>query len=114
MFIYTNEYDYYMEYENDFLNSEPFGLLVFVRNHCNDCQVLLNSIESWADDNDVPVYAFECKDNETIVRDMNIIGVPTVLLYVNGELHTRFEEDLSPQAIIQEILSIIGQTEADI
>lgn len=57
---------------------------------CGPCRQLLPVLERYSQQTDVPIYQVDADSNPVIVSTYGVMGLPTVLVYLDGELQEKF------------------------
>ena len=99
-------FDYYLVLDN---RQEP-SLVCFTKPSCGGCRTLKKILL----DSPLTIPSLRCfevqvEDAYGIVEDLEIVHLPTMLLYYKGDLHREIFSVLRPQAIQQAIEIALSQ-----
>ncbi len=97
------------------LKNEGKVLVKFGAPWCAPCKTMTPILEQFAEDNsDILVADVDISNNNQLMEDYSISGVPHFMFFMNGELRTEFSgltlaEDIN--SIIKEVLNDSGNQE---
>ena len=75
---------------NEVINSEKTVLLDFYAEWCGPCNMLSPIIDEIANENkNIKVYKVNIDEETNLVNKFNIVSVPTILIFKNGEITRR-------------------------
>ena len=106
MIEHVNEYDFYMQYEDYFFSEAPAGVLAFVTPGSNECEVIVNKLETISEAVDIPILILDIDDIEYLAGELDITGAPAILVYKNGIIDRRFEDDFDVGYMADYIMEI--------
>jgi thioredoxin 1 len=92
-------------FDADVLKSSQLALVDFWAEWCGPCRLLGPTISSIADDfqNRVKVYKMNVDENPSTPAKFHIRGIPTVLLFKNGQLVDQLVGNHPKDVIVQAI-----------
>lgn len=73
-------------FENEVLNYEGLVIVDFFGTWCMPCKMLAPIVEKVASEHNIKLAKVDIDNNETLVRQFNIVSVPTLKFFRNGEL----------------------------
>jgi len=80
---------------------ERDSLVVFIKNECPNCKVLLKVIEKCISSHpDMVIAKVHAEGNDDLLEELDISRVPTILLYKNGEISARRSGVMKPVEMI--------------
>lgn len=69
---------------------ENDGLVVFYKNRCPNCKVLMKVMEKClAGHPDIKMAEVDTEENSNLLEDLQILRVPTILVYKGGGIKAR-------------------------
>jgi thioredoxin-like negative regulator of GroEL len=92
-----------LEKQEDYYNfiEHQDSLIVFVKNECPNCKVLVKVIEKCVSTHpDMVVAKVRSEGNEELLEALDISRVPTTLRYKNGEISDRRSGVMKPAEMI--------------
>ena len=93
-------------FQNEVLDSEQPVLVDFWADWCGPCRMIAPSVEQIAEDYDgtIKVGKVDVDDNPAIPGRYGIVGIPTLMLFKNGEVVERITGALPKDAILAKVL----------
>ena len=73
-------------FENEVLNYEGLVIVDFFGTWCMPCKMLAPIVEKVASEHNIKLAKVDIDNNEALVRQFNIVSVPTLKFFRNGEL----------------------------
>ena len=75
----------------DIINSSKVVLIDFYADWCGPCKVLSPIIQEVKNEvgDDVKVIKIDVDKNQTLSQKLNVSGIPTIMMYVDGKLEWR-------------------------
>ena len=73
-------------FENEVLNYEGLVIVDFFGTWCMPCKMLAPIVEKVASEHNIKLAKVDIDNNEVLVRQFNIVSVPTLKFFRNGEL----------------------------
>jgi thioredoxin 1 len=93
-------------FQNEVLDSDQPVLVDFWADWCGPCRMIAPSVEQIAADYDgkIKVGKVDVDDNPAIPGRYGIVGIPTLMLFKNGEVVERITGALPKDAILAKVL----------
>lgn len=77
-------------FNDEVIKSDQTVLLDFYAEWCGPCNMLSPIIDEIANENkDIKVYKVNIDEETNLVNKINIVSVPTILIFKNGEITSR-------------------------
>lgn len=77
-------------FNDEVIKSDQTVLLDFYAEWCGPCNMLLPIIDEIANENkNIKVYNVNIDEETNLVNKFNIVSVPTILIFKNGEITSR-------------------------
>ena len=73
-------------FENEVLKYEGIVIVDFFGTWCMPCKMLAPIVEKVASEHNIKLAKVDIDNNEALVRQFNIVSVPTLKFFRNGEL----------------------------
>jgi thioredoxin 1 len=93
-------------FESDVLNSELPVLVDFWAEWCGPCRMIASSVKEIAEEHDssLRVAKMDVDENPTVPGRYGIIGIPTLMLFKDGEVVARLTGALPKDRIVAQII----------
>ena len=77
-------------FEKEILNSQTTAIVDFYADWCGPCKMMSPIIDEIAEDESLTVGKVNVDENTELAIKYDIMSIPTVLIFKNGELVNRF------------------------
>ena len=77
-------------FEEEVLKSSKTTIIDFYADWCGPCKMMSPIIDNIAEDDNLKVGKVNVDDNQELAIKYDIMSIPTVLIFKNGELVNRF------------------------
>ena len=95
------------------LKSEKFVLVNFTAKWCGPCKLLATVLESLSlEFKEIEFYKLDIDESQPIASKFGIKGVPTLMLFKNGQFIERFIGFSSKEEIKKDITAALAKTES--
>lgn len=77
-------------FEKEILNSQTTAIVDFYADWCGPCKMMSPIIDEIAEDESLTVGKVNVDENNELAIKYDIMSIPTILIFKNGELVNRF------------------------